>query len=326
MGSFGPITWAGLEPRWLCRCLRFFDSCPVCSTLSRAPQAHTERREPRMDTKELLKTLRVQQRAIEKAIEVVSASKKAGIHGPVDALEAKKRVRKLRQVVATSPCPQCFSDLQCWMEEVERDGDAVVKEAKASFGAELESELQRRNRSMTGHYPTYRCGFFTVEANVEKASVRLWYGPQEEQMGDFPMAPSAVADGIENAERSIGSGRPEEDILTRIQEACSLTPEFADGRPVPIVKLLSRMAHVLQERKYHENPTKDNYTGYSRADFSYDLYRLQSWLTKSQQAVRVRLEVASRERTRDRSMFLWVPDDSEGRGARYSSFRLERPR
>ncbi len=279
-----------------------------------------------MDTDELLKTLKAQQRAIEKAIELVSESEKTGIHGPVEALAAKERLRKLGQAVAASPYLQGCSDLQSWMEEVERRARAVAEGSKAEFGANLEGELQRRGLSMTGHYPIYKCGLFTVEANVDKASVRLWYGPQEEQMGDFPMVPPVVADGIAKARDSLGSGRRPDAILKGIQDACSLTHEFSDGRPVPIGKVLTMMALVVQERKYYENPTKDNYTGYSRADFSYDLYCLRTWLTESQQGGRVRLDVASRGQTKERSLFLWVPDDSEGRGTRYSFLRLERPR
>jgi len=70
--------------------------------------------------------------------------------------------------------------------------------------------------------------------------------------------------------------------------------------------------------KFRENPRKDYYKSYNRADFSYDLYRIKEYQSKNTLQYNLCLRVATREFTKQRYNFLWVPDNESDKGTTYS--------
>jgi hypothetical protein len=95
--------------------------------------------------------------------------------------------------------------------------------------------------------------------------------------------------------------------------------DYGNG-PLPLLALLPFMALFVQNDRFLTDPQKDNYVGYGRADFSYDLYRLREVDS------RPFLTIASRQQTQKRSDFLWIPsreDVEEGSYFAKIDFREE---
>lgn len=89
---------------------------------------------------------------------------------------------------------------------------------------------------------------------------------------------------------------------------------------MPIIKVLTELAFLLQNSHFHQDPRRENYESYSRADFSYDLFRIHRYQLSP---LKIQLKVATREYTRQRTDFLWIPDDENGRGTTYSHLLVE---
>ena len=77
----------------------------------------------------------------------------------------------------------------------------------------------------------------------------------------------------------------------------------------------------MQNDKFRSDPQKNNYKTYSRADFSFDLYRLKK---PNENILRdhVQLSVAIRAYTTRRDQFLWIPGDNQGNGSAYSHIKV----
>jgi hypothetical protein len=126
---------------------------------------------------------------------------------------------------------------------------------------------------------------------------------------------------IEKAKKELGSGLNEEELLQRIHSAYYRVVGGKRGEPAPIIEVLAELAYLLQSQKFRQDPRKENYRSYGRADFSYDLYRVRKY--QSSNLSRLRLNVATRIDTRRRANFLWVPDDESGKGTTYSKLVFE---
>lgn len=194
------------------------------------------------------------------------------------------------------------------------------------FGTELEKELQKRGLSLSGHYPELKSGLFTIELDFEKWRSTLWYGPKQEHLTQCALSLAEIAKAIDNARGRLGSQLSNVDFLERLQNAYQrvlIITGSKDGDRAPIIKVLSELAYLLQEPRFHRDPRREHYKSYSRADFSYDLFRVRHSEAGNLFKQELRLVVATRAHTTRRPDFLWVPDDETGNGTVYSHLQFE---
>jgi len=217
-------------------------------------------------------------------------------------------------------------DLRGWLEGYQKELEAEQQEFHQLFGAKLEKELQGQGLSLSGHYPELRSGLFTIELDFEKWCAMLWYGPKQERLTQCALSPIEVAKVTDDLRKQLGSQLSGEVFLQRLQNAYQrvlIITGSKDGDPAPIIKVLSELAHLLQEPRFHQDPKREHYKGYSRADFSYDLFRVHQSEPSDLFHRKLRLVVATRALTRRRQDFLWVPDDETGKGTVYSHLQFE---
>lgn len=233
------------------------------------------------------------------------------------ALKLEREVERLVQGT------ECVKGLAEWLTQYRATIDDAVKETQRRFGVELDQELRKLGFSLSGQYPELKAGMFTIELDFDRMEAILWFGPRQERLGRCALSASTVARCLEKAAQKLGSRLPEDQLFAKLWEAYRRVTKNSRSAPVPIIQVLSELAHVIQEPRFLQDPRREHYRSYSRADFSYDLFRLRQFFKARGTPTKVHLVVATRAYTRRRSDFLWVPDSQDGKGTFYSHLQLE---
>jgi len=202
--------------------------------------------------------------------------------------------------------------LMNWVTQYESYIKSAEEKLRKRVGVELESELQTLGISLSGQYPELKAGLFTIELDFDQWKATLWYGPKQERLTRLPLSASKIACQIKTEKQKLGSGLSEEKLLEKMRNAYYRATGMRDGNSVPIIRVLSELSFLLQDSRFLQDPRRENYRSYSRADFSYDLYRIRK-ISSS-----LHLTIATRAHTRRRADFLWVPNDENGEGTTYS--------
>jgi len=177
--------------------------------------------------------------------------------------------------------------------------------------------------SLSGQYPELKAGLFTIEIDFDRWKAVLWYGPKQERLGQLDLSVKKIASRIEKARQQLGSQLPEEELLLKLQEAYHRLPSAKRGEPAPIIRVLSELSYLLQNSRFLQDPRRENYRSYSRADFSFDLFRIRKFQSSTLFPSKLQLTVATRAHTRRRSDYLWIPGKEDGNGTTYSHLQFE---
>lgn len=240
--------------------------------------------------------------------------------------QIQSRMLKIRDMTGQlEPGSRQPAILQAWLDDYANQLEEARGELGRRFGVELEQWLEEMGRSLSGHYPELRTGLFTIELDFDRGYAILWYGPKQEQLGRYRLSPQEVASRVRKSERNLGAELPIEDFLTRLEEAWLSCIEGRRSRKAPIIQVLCQLSFSLQTPNFRSDPKKEYYRGYGRADFSYDLYRVQQEADQTGQTKSLHLAVATRSQTEQRARHLWIPESEDGRGSAYShiTFREE---
>ncbi len=103
----------------------------------------------------------------------------------------------------------------------------------------------------------------------------VWYGPKQERLFQYGLEAAEVANNVEKIRGRLGCGLATEKFHQKLQEAYARATGGVVGKPAPIVEVLRELAYLLQDSQFLQDPRQENYKGYDRADFSYDLYLLR---------------------------------------------------
>jgi hypothetical protein len=232
----------------------------------------------------------------------------------------KEREKVLKAIPEMSAALEQVGRLPSLMSEL---GDRLVEietERGLTYARELDEALKPGEQSLSGQIPELTCGVFTIAVASAKDQVEIWYGPKQEQLGSCEINAGATVKLLKKLEAGLGSGLPAGDVLPLLCRAVRETAgETGDKR---IVDVLGRMAFLRQAPRFLENPAKENFVSYGRADFSSDLFRLHRKGGSIELRNHLKLTVATRNHTRSRKDHLWIPDDPSGRGTYFSHIRL----
>jgi len=208
-----------------------------------------------------------------------------------------------------------------WINSYKQALTNSEEQIKNRFGIELEQEFKKIGLSVSGQYPELKAGLFTMELFFDKGSVVLWYGPKQERLTQCRLLSHEVASNVEKFRQHLGSHLDNDAFLKKLREAYFRAAGNNQGESIPITTVLTEIAFLLQSQQFRSDPRQNNYKGYSRADFSYDLFRIRQAVNKN-----LHLTVATRANTRRRQDFLWIPDDESGKGTTYSHLQFrEKP-
>jgi hypothetical protein len=204
--------------------------------------------------------------------------------------------------------------LQRYQEEL----NEAESQNRRQFGITLRKELLYLSLELTGQYPTLKAGLFTFKIPSAGSKVTIWYGSEQEKLAECNLKANEVKQKLERILQDLGTNQNQDIFIDKLKQAYSRAQD-RDTATVPIIRVLPELAFLLQGERYYQDPCKENYRSYSRADFSYDLYRFgKSALTRGLQ-----LTVAIKQYTRSRHDFLWIPNNNRGEGTAYSHLQFK---
>jgi hypothetical protein len=272
-----------------------------------------------MSLEQLLKELKSSQLDKSPAYKQLQELSKLDADRLANLFKIKNTLKKLHKLLDQSPEPlpekkAVITGLQHYQEELDKT-DVHIRQR---FGIDLEKELASLNLELTGQYPTLRAGLFTIKLNFERGKVQLWYGAEQEKLADCGLMVSEVKKKLEQVRKELGTDLDLDIFITKLKKAYSRTLEN-ESRAVPITRVLPELAFLLQRESYYQDPRKENYRSYSRANFSYDLFRLG----RSDLAQGLQLTIAVKQYTQRRQDFLWIPSNDRGEGAVYSHLQFK---
>ena len=199
------------------------------------------------------------------------------------------------------------------------DIDILKQRFKGKLGSELAARLP--GIEVYGNLPELKVGLFTLEFLLSRGEVKVWYGPKVEFICKRSLAKTDLAkfikDAYETLEKSGLKGDTFLNLLWRSYEGLSTSL----GSAVPLSKVLQQMAWLQQKKAFLIDPKKENFKGYGRVQFSYDLFRTSK---RTYNDYEFRLIVATREQTKDKKDFLWVPTSRQGEGGYFSALSFKR--
>lgn len=226
--------------------------------------------------------------------------------------EIKKIDKKLEDEYLISSIRE---EVQLANEEYKSHIEEWEDQTKKEFKRELEGVLSEAGYELRGDYTRLMVSLFTLELDLEKMRVIVWYGNKQEMVISGRMNLNDVVKKLDIAHKRIMERDFNEDeFIEKLLQAYQSVIKRQEGKNkdrVAISDLLQEYVYRMQARKFYLNPSKSNFTGYERAHFSYDLYRLEKRVIEG---LELNLVTATRAFTRSKSGFLWVPSDLFGNG------------
>ncbi|MCS7183383.1 MAG: hypothetical protein NZ869_09780 [Thermoanaerobaculum sp.] len=233
------------------------------------------------------------------------------------------QLRELQGKYTESLLPQ----LNPFLESVAQALETVGKNLRANYGAALHEVFAQNGRSLSGHYPLFFSGFFSLEVEVERGRAILWFGHKQEKLASCDqVAPDYLLRKLQDEEQSLGSQLPPEKFFPKLVQAYDRVRRILgkeDGVPVPIISVLLELNFLLQNPRFLKDPQSHHFRPYRRADFAYDLYQVSRHERQELFPKRLRLVVARREQTKHPDKILWVPEDATGKGSVYAQLSIE---
>lgn len=191
-----------------------------------------------------------------------------------------------------------------------------------AYGAHLEEILKDHNLTLEGKYPEFKISYFTIRVGLdnfdrENYKCIIWYGPKIEKIDECSMVPSKLVKKIEEIINNLGLKKPEDEIFALFKETYLKMSENLKIKEIPIIEFYKEVVKSLKEDLEQSSKGKKKKSlKYSKADFSFDLYRL------GRNNYPIKLRIATREFTKRISTHLWIPSDDKRGGSRYSHISI----
>ena len=269
-----------------------------------------------MELTELIKQRRASHPASDQALKHLDAIRRLDGNrlSNLDRLlvEARQAIDQL------DPQNAADADVHQWLQGYIRELETTRDERQRAFGADLDVHLAELGWKLRGQYPRLTAGLFTFALDLQRGRCKIWYGPEQEVLDECVLDADKVASAAKQQRDHLGSGLEPSVFLLTLQRAYHHAQLERAAVPLPLLRLLPFLALDVQSPQFKQDPRKEHYKQYTRADFSYDLYQLNK-ITSS-----VHLTIATRMQTNKRGDFLWVPTREDvGSGNYFASIELK---
>ena len=204
-----------------------------------------------------------------------------------------------------------------WIEEYRADLQKTADSVRSRFGLDLEEHLKTAGLELKGQYPFLHAGLYTFEVDFEQSVCTIWYGNQQERLAKCVTDATTVATEWQEQRKNLGSSLDTKQFADTVGNAYEMAlVKYGTSKEVSVTGLLPFIALLLQEKRFWQEPVREHFRSYRRADFSYDLFRCRVAISSS-----FRLTIATRQQTQRRQDCLWIPTNERGDGSLYSTIR-----
>lgn len=230
---------------------------------------------------------------------------------------------------------QSYSKLIKTVELIEKNMPNVVLDLKtdirnlknefqSEFGKELDRMLKEKGINLRGQYPTLYIGIYKLEIDFSKGSAKIFFGPELLKSGVI-LNPSKIISTIDSLEIELKDRKIDyTDFSKKLYEAfvraskLYMSESSTGEQKVTITAVFNELTLALQSPAFRRNPTKENFRGYNRWLFGYDLYKLKELKRNVINNKEWGLIIATMEAAKKEEHYLWVPANMAGEGNRYS--------
>jgi Holliday junction resolvase RusA-like endonuclease len=207
-----------------------------------------------------------------------------------------------------------FLDVSKKFFRQEKQRISKEKEAyKMKLGAILAAQFPQIK--IKGQLPKLQAGLLTLEFILSRNEVKVWYGPQYELLTRVNLTKVDLATLIKEVYSQLEkNGQKGDALITSLWQAYKLSLKELEthlGTPISLKVLFPHLVWLQQKKQFWLNPKRQGFKEYSWAQLSFDLFRTQERLY---QDLGFRLIVATREQTKNKADFLWVPANWQGDG------------
>lgn len=232
-----------------------------------------------------------------------------------------------RELVAIGRLVEGFPDgglkkqIADWLESESRSVAEHRDEFRFRFGTELTASLKDAGLSAHGQLPVLRVGLFTVRVDFDSGKATVYWGPEVDKLKTgLPLSPEGLSRTLKSWTEDLKSKSIAPDRFRKmLVEACqrvATVKGLGPGARVTLADVSAELVMMMQPPSFRADPSKSRFVEYPRVRFSYDLYRLRS-AAAADEAVKLRLHVATFDATTSKTTALWVPDNTEGEGTHY---------
>ncbi|MGB9771501.1 MAG: hypothetical protein ACPLX7_05905 [Candidatus Kapaibacteriota bacterium] len=230
----------------------------------------------------------------------------------------RSRLTKLEKILSNFEMESNIQIVKEWLNKYNTQLNEVAEKYKSKLGIDLEEQLKNIGLELSGHIPELKTSFFTIEVNFDTWKATIWFGPKQEKLKECPLSAQKIAKEIEKLRKNLGSKLEKDEFSEKLHIAYNRVVGNKTGEKAQITKVLVELAFLIQSPRFHQDPKRENFSGYSRADFSFDLYRFRNDQSNKLFKYEWVLRTATRSETTKRSGFLWIPNDEKGNGSSYS--------
>lgn len=231
--------------------------------------------------------------------------------------EIEKITEKIKEEKIIEPISEWIS------EERKRIGE-LKSDFEGKFAEALTEAMKEKGFEPDGRFPDLKTWLLTLSFDFDRQRMTIWYGPKQERLGIEKLDAKKIAKKVEEIHRSLAE-KPlnENDFMNRLYTAYMRLlriNNLNEGEYVPIIQVLNELSFIIQDKSFMIDPSKVNFTEYTRVQFSYDLYRCKNVY----EGKILELETATMKKSMNRADYLWIPKNDYGEGQVCSSLRFRR--
>ncbi|VVB89825.1 Uncharacterised protein [uncultured archaeon] len=276
------------------------------------------------DTKDIKDSLSTIERSTENILKKLNDyNKKRAVANVYELEEGIENIEqsysKFAQIV-----PLLDKSMPALVLNLKDDIKSLKNEFQREFSKELDRMFKEKGKELRGQLPTLSIEFYRLELDFGNGNAKIYFG-QEMIKSKVPLDPSKIINMIDALEKEINDRKIDySDFSKKLYEAfiraskLSKSESLAGEQRVPVTSILNELTLLLQSPSFRKNPIKENFKGYSRWLFGYDLYKLRELKVKSISNKELGLVIATMGATMNEEDYIWVPFNKNGEGNRYS--------
>ncbi len=179
---------------------------------------------------------------------------------------------------------------------------------------------------ISGRLPLLKVGILTLEIQAQRDMACIWYGPQYDLIEKIKLSKTDLALEIKKVYESLETqGRKSADLLKVVFQAYLRAIKEKGqkiGEPIGIGDVFPFVVWGLQKNVFWQSPKRTLFNEYPKYQFSFDLFRTTNRVYNGE--YELRLTVATREQTKNKSCFLWIPINWHGEGCCFANLEFKK--
>lgn len=277
-----------------------------------------------IDTKEIKESLSIIEKSTKIILKILDDyNKKRAI---TNVYELEKKLENTEQSYSkfAQMVPIIDKNMPALLLNLKDDIKSLKNEFQTEFSKELDRIFKEKGKELRGQYPTLYIELYKLELDFGNGNAKIYFGP-EMIKSKVPLNPNKIINAIDALEKQRDDRKIEyTEFSKKLYEAfiraskLSKSESLTGEQRVPITSILNELTLLLQSPSFRKNPTKDNFKGYSRWFFGYDLYKLKEIKENLFSNKEWGLVIATMGATMKEEDYIWVPSNKNGDGNRYS--------